>query len=55
MRSQRFDPALVDSKMPETRGRETINEIRKLDPQLPVLLAAGYPEWLDTELRAATR
>lgn len=55
MKSQRFDLALVDIKMPEMGGRETIKEIRKLDPQLPVLLVTGSPDWPDRELRAAAQ
>ncbi len=55
MKSQKFDLALVDIKMPEMGGRETIKEIRKLDPQLPVLLVTGSPDWPDTELRATTQ
>ncbi|MFQ5886432.1 MAG: response regulator [Anaerolineae bacterium] len=55
MKSQRFDLALVDIKMPEMGGRETVKEIRKLDPQLPVLLVTGSPDWPDRELRAATQ
>lgn len=55
MKSQRFDLALVDIKMPEMGGRETVKEIRKLDPQLPVLLVTGSPDWPDAELRATTQ
>ena len=55
MKSQRFDLALVDIKMPEMGGRETIKEIRKLDPQLPVLLVTGSPDWPDRELRAVAQ
>ncbi len=55
MKGQRFDLALVDIKMPEMGGRETVKEIRKLDPQLPVLLVTGSPDWPDAELRAVTQ
>lgn len=55
MNNQKFDLALVDIKMPEMGGRETIKEIRKLDPQLPVLLVTGSPDWPDRELRTATQ
>lgn len=55
MKSQRFDLGLVDIKMPEMGGRETIKEIRKLDPQLPVLLVTGSPDWPDRELRTTTQ
>jgi len=55
LKSQKFDLALVDIKMPEMGGRETVKEIRKLDPQLPVLLVTGSPDWPDRELRAAAQ
>jgi len=52
LKSQKFDLSLVDIKMPEMGGRETVKEIRKLDPQLPVLLVTGSPDLPDRELRA---
>ena len=55
LKSQIFDLALVDIKMPEMGGRETVKEIRKLDPQLPVLLVTGSPDWPDAELKATTQ
>jgi len=55
LKSQNFDLALVDIKMPEMGGRETVKEIRKLDPQLPVLLVTGSPDWPDRDLRAAAQ
>lgn len=55
MKSQRFDLALLDSKMPGIGGQETVSEIRELDPQLPVLSATGSPERPDRELRTAAR
>ena len=55
LKSQRLDLALVDIKMPEMGGRETVMEIRKLDPQLPVLLVTGSPGCNDRELRAAAQ
>jgi len=55
LKSQRFDLALVDIKMPEMGGRETVKEIRKLDPQLRVLLVTGSPDWPDRELRAVAQ
>lgn len=55
LKSQNFDLALVDMKMPEMGGRETVKEIRQLDPQLPVLLVTGSPDWPDRELQSATQ
>lgn len=51
LKSQEFDLTLVDIKMPEMGGRETVKEIRKLDPQLPVLLVTGSPDLPDRELQ----
>lgn len=51
LKSQKFDLTLVDIKMPEMGGRETVKEIRKLDPQLPVLLVTGSPDLPDRELQ----
>ncbi len=53
--SQKVDLALVDVKMPGMAGRETIREIRKLNPQLPIILLTGSPDWPDRELRATTQ
>jgi CheY-like chemotaxis protein len=52
LKGQRIDLALVDIKMPEMGGPETVKEIRKLDPQLPILLVTGSPDWPDKGLRA---
>jgi CheY-like chemotaxis protein len=52
LKSHKFDLTLVDIKMPEMGGRETVKEIRKLDPQLPVLLVTGSPDLPDRELQA---
>ena len=30
--------------MPRMGGRETLRELRRLDPDVPVLLSSGYPE-----------
>lgn len=51
LKSHKFDLTLVDIKMPEMGGRETVKEIRKLDPQLPVLLVTGSPDLPDRELQ----
>jgi len=55
LKGRRFDLALVDIKMPKMGGRETVEEIRKLDPKLPVLLVTGSPDWPDSELRAVVQ
>ena len=38
--------------MPEMGGEATIREIRKIDPQIPVVVVTGSPEWLTEELKA---
>lgn len=55
LKGQRFDLALVDIKMPEMGGRQAVKEMRKLDPQLPLLLVTGSPDLPDGELRAAAQ
>jgi DNA-binding NtrC family response regulator len=37
-----FDLALLDYKMPELDGLQTLKEIRKLDPDLPVVMMTAY-------------
>jgi two-component system response regulator AtoC len=37
-----FDIALVDYKMPELDGLQTLQEIRKLYPDLPVVMMTAY-------------
>lgn len=41
----RFDPdlALVDMRMPGVSGIELIRRIKKLNPELPVVVITGYP------------
>jgi signal transduction histidine kinase len=41
------DLAIIDYNMPELNGLETIEEIRKLNFNLPVILSSGAPELLD--------
>ncbi len=38
----RFDLVIVDIFMPEMDGLETINEVRRLRPGLPVIVMSGY-------------
>jgi signal transduction histidine kinase/ActR/RegA family two-component response regulator len=39
---QRFDAVLTDAIMPEMSGLELIAELRRLRPELPVVLVSGY-------------
>ncbi|HSF47508.1 MAG TPA: response regulator [Burkholderiales bacterium] len=39
---QRFDAVLTDEIMPEITGTELAREIRKLRPDIPILLMSGY-------------
>jgi PAS domain S-box-containing protein len=39
---QRFDAVLTDETMPDMTGTELAREIRKLRPDIPVLLMSGY-------------
>ena len=39
---QRFDAILTDETMPEMTGTELAREIRKLRPDIPILLMSGY-------------
>jgi PAS domain S-box-containing protein len=50
---QRFDAVLTDETMPEMTGTELAREIRKLRPDIPVLLMSGY-RGLALAARAAT-
>lgn len=52
MRRERFHLAIVNIQMPEIGGEETIREIRKIDPQIPVVVVTGSPEWPTEELKA---
>jgi DNA-binding NtrC family response regulator len=37
-----FDVAVIDYKMPELDGLQTLREIRRLYPDLPVLMMTAY-------------
>ncbi len=39
---QRFDAILTDETMPEMTGTELAREIRKLRPDIPIILMSGY-------------
>ena len=43
----KVDLAIIDYNMPGLSGLETIEEIRKLNFKLPVILSSGAPELLD--------
>jgi CheY-like chemotaxis protein len=39
---ERFDVAITDFKMPDMDGLQTAVALKKLDPQLPIIMATGY-------------
>ncbi len=41
-RQQEFDLVILDMVMPGMGGGETFDELRRLNPEIPVLLATGY-------------
>jgi DNA-binding NtrC family response regulator len=43
-RAERIDVVLLDLTMPDMGGRETFVEMRKLRPELCVILMSGYEE-----------
>ena len=52
MRRERFHLAVVNIKMAEMGGEETIREIHKIDPQISVVVVTGSPGWPSEELKA---
>ncbi len=42
MKEETFDLALVDLKMPYMDGIEVLENIKKIKPQLPVIIYTGY-------------
>jgi len=48
-----FDLVLLDLKMPGTNGVETLREIRKGCPDLPVYILTAFQNEFTAELRAA--
>ncbi len=51
IRGERFHLAIVNLRMPKMGGEETIREIRKIDPQIPVVVVTGSPKWPTEELK----
>jgi CheY-like chemotaxis protein len=50
-RKEPFDLAVVDYVMPEMNGGEVIRQLRRLNPDLPVILLSGYADTLGLEHR----
>lgn len=46
-RTEAFDVAITDLKMPGMSGLETLAALRQIDPSLPVIIASGF---LDEEV-----
>ncbi|MBF0329377.1 MAG: sigma-54-dependent Fis family transcriptional regulator [Nitrospirae bacterium] len=42
MRKESFDVMLLDMRMPGMNGIETLKEVRKIDPELPVIIITGH-------------
>jgi len=51
---QRFDLVLTDETMPDMSGVELVREVRRVRPELPIVLMSGYSGAQLTE-RAARR
>jgi len=47
LRSQPFDVVVTDMRMPGMTGRELLQAVRKLDPNLPVIIITAYAELKD--------
>jgi len=52
MRRERFHLAVLNLLMPEMGGEETIREMRKIDPQIAVVVVTGSPAWPTEALKA---
>ena len=47
--SQRFHLALVDIKMPDMTGQKAIVQMRRYEPQIPIIIITGSPDWAGRE------
>ncbi len=45
VKAQRFDLVVLDIKMPGMDGIQTLNEIKKIDKDQPVILCSAYGEF----------
>ena len=52
-RPDKFDLIITDQTMPEITGAELTLEIRKMNPDIPVLLCTGYSEQVSTDNAAS--
>ena len=51
LKQNKFDLIISDYKMPEIDGIELIQEIRKLDEDIPIVVLTGYPTVFATNYR----
>jgi DNA-binding response OmpR family regulator len=49
IRQQAFDVVVLDVKMPGASGFEVFHELRRLDPNLPIVLLTGHGSKEDAE------
>ena len=42
IKEQKFDLITLDLNMPKLSGIETLREIRKIDPEIPIIIITGY-------------
>ncbi len=53
VRGERFDGLITDMRMPGLSGAQLLNQVRRVDPGLPVVLLTAYAN--DAELKLARR